>query len=308
MSAASEHRWFKGNTHAHTTNSDGDASPEVLTAWYKDHGYNFLSITDHNFYTDVETVSYERGQDFILIPGNEVSVKAQGKPAHVNALNVSEPLPRPVGETVLQALQMCVDAIRAVGGVPHINHPNFRWSFSYEEISQVKNCTLFELHNASTETNNFSGGGELGHEELWDRVLSTGQRLYGIADDDTHHLTSEFNLRRDNPGRGWVMVRAPQLTPEAIVQALDRGDFYASTEVTLTEYAVNQKELTLKIQQEGDFKYTTAFIGESGKILKSVDDNEARYQFTGDEVYVRAKVFSSDGGWAWTQPVFLADL
>ncbi|MCG8605692.1 CehA/McbA family metallohydrolase [bacterium] len=308
MSETSGYRWFKGNTHAHTTNSDGDSDPEVLTAWYKDHGYNFLAITDHNFYTDIDAVSYERDQDFILIPGNEISVKIDGRPAHVNALNVSEPLPKPESRTVLEALQRCVDAIRAAGGVPHINHPNFRWAFSYKEISQITSCTLFELYNGSTSTNNFSAGGELGHEELWDRVLSAGHRLYGIADDDTHHLTGEFNLRRDNPGRGWVMVRAQQLTPEAIVQALDRGDFYASTEVILTEYEINQKELSLRIRQESDFKYTTVFIGEAGKALSSVDGNEAQYEFTGKELYVRAKVYSSDGGWAWTQPVFLADL
>ena len=104
------------------------------------------------------------------------------------------------------------------------------------------------------------------------------------------------------------MVRAQQLTPEAIVQALDRGDFYASTEVILTEYEINQKELSLRIRQESDFKYTTVFIGEAGKALSSVDGNEAQYEFTGKELYVRAKVYSSDGGWAWTQPVFLADL
>lgn len=40
--------WYKGNTHTHTLWSDGDAAPEWAVAWYKEHGYDFLSLTDHN--------------------------------------------------------------------------------------------------------------------------------------------------------------------------------------------------------------------------------------------------------------------
>jgi hypothetical protein len=43
-----EPRWWKGNTHSHSWWSDGDAPPEVVAAWYRDHGYNFLVISDHN--------------------------------------------------------------------------------------------------------------------------------------------------------------------------------------------------------------------------------------------------------------------
>ncbi len=308
MVQSEDYRWFKGNTHTHTNNSDGDSDPAVAVAWYQNQGYNFLAITDHDLYTDIDAVSYTRDNDFILLPGNEISTRAEGKPIHVNALNIKQELPKQGSTTIIEALQKCVDAIRAVGGVPHINHPNFRWSFSHEEISQIENCNLFEVYNGSTQTNNFSGGGRLGHDEIWDRVLSTGKRLYGIADDDTHHFTGEFNWQRDNPGRGWVMVRAAKLEPEAIVQALDRGDFYASTEVTLAKYEVSTKVRSMQIEQENDYAYTTIFMGRDGKVLKTVHGNEVRYEFDGSEFYVRSKIFSTNGGWAWTQPVFIEDL
>ena len=32
-------RWFKGNTHTHTTESDGDTAPAEVAQWYKRHGY-----------------------------------------------------------------------------------------------------------------------------------------------------------------------------------------------------------------------------------------------------------------------------
>lgn len=308
MTNSKDYQWFKGNTHSHTTKSDGDSDPDVAAAWYQSHGYNFLAITDHDFYTDINEVSYQQGDDFILLPGNEISARAEGKPIHINALNIREHLPQQQASTIVEALQKGIDAIRDVGGVPQINHPNFRWSFSYQEISQVRNCNLFEVYNGSTQTNNFSGGGYLGHDEIWDRVLSSGKRLYGIADDDTHHFTGEFNMQRDNPGRGWVMVRASRLEPEAIVQALDHGDFYASTEIILKKYEVSNKEISIQIEQERDYGYTTVFIGRDGKVLKRVYGTEPHYEFDGSELYVRGKIFSTNGGWAWTQPVFIEDL
>ena len=41
-------RWFKGNLHTHTLWSDGDDFPEMVAEWYRDHGYHFLALSDHN--------------------------------------------------------------------------------------------------------------------------------------------------------------------------------------------------------------------------------------------------------------------
>ena len=40
--------WYRGNTHAHTLWSDGDAAPETAVAWYKENGYHWLALTDHD--------------------------------------------------------------------------------------------------------------------------------------------------------------------------------------------------------------------------------------------------------------------
>ena len=47
-SRAAETRWYKGNLHTHTLWSDGDDYPENIVSWYKDQGYNFLALSDHN--------------------------------------------------------------------------------------------------------------------------------------------------------------------------------------------------------------------------------------------------------------------
>lgn len=46
--------WWKGNTHAHSLWSDGTAAPEVVVAWYKEHGYSFLVLTEHDLIAEGE--------------------------------------------------------------------------------------------------------------------------------------------------------------------------------------------------------------------------------------------------------------
>src|ERR1700742_3264754 len=59
--ASSTTVWYRGNTHTHTTNSDGDSSPFDVASRYKALGYNFVFITDHNKFTDVNTINGQLG-------------------------------------------------------------------------------------------------------------------------------------------------------------------------------------------------------------------------------------------------------
>ena len=56
-------RWYKGNTHTHTLNSDGDSTPDAVVQWYREHGYQFLVLTDHNFLTSVDGLNALHGAD-----------------------------------------------------------------------------------------------------------------------------------------------------------------------------------------------------------------------------------------------------
>ena len=40
--------WFKGNTHTHSLWSDGNDFPEMIFDWYRERGYNFVGMSDHN--------------------------------------------------------------------------------------------------------------------------------------------------------------------------------------------------------------------------------------------------------------------
>ncbi|HUU52506.1 MAG TPA: hypothetical protein VMW92_05725 [Candidatus Heimdallarchaeota archaeon] len=68
---------------------------------------------------------------------------------------------------------------------------------------------------------------------------------------------------------------------------------------------VTDKGYTVEIQQEDDMEYTTQFIGKNGQILKEVFGTPALYTFQGGELYVRARILSSSGEFACTQPFFI---
>ena len=296
--------WYKGNTHAHTVESDGDSSPEYVAQWYKAHGYNFLVISDHNVFTDTSQLSHLTDSDFILIPGEELSTGYEGLPVHVNGLNLPGLVDPRTGSTMVATIQNNVDAIREVEGVPHVNHPNFRWAFGAEELAQVESDRLLEIYNGHPTVHNDGGGGFPSVEEIWDILLTGGKRIYGIAVDDAHHFQGEFSADRANPGRGWISVRARSLDAAEIMQQLEAGQFYASTGVRLADVVVVEDRLEIHIAPREDFRYSTTFIGSGGRVLSMSSENPAVYTLQGRERYVRAKVTDSRGDVAWVQPVF----
>jgi len=377
---STEQRWFRGNTHTHTLWSDGDGPPEMVAAWYRDHGYDFLVLSDHNILSQGEkwfTVSekgkltpervqrlrqiygagwvatrrpgdrlqmrlktlpelreaFESPGKFIFIQGEEISDAFEGLPIHINALNLTQYIPPQGGASVREVLQANLDAVLDQGlrlGRPvlaHINHPNFGWALTAEDIASITGERFFEIYNGHSGVRNYGDDTHLSTERMWDVALTlrltqlgTGL-LYGLATDDSHEYY-DWGVGETNPGRGWVMVRGEQLEADAIITALKAGDFYASSGVFLENIRGNGKALEVDIKTEQDLTYTTEFIGTRrmsgglgpvGEVLASTREVRAVYELRGDELYVRAKVTSSrlhpnpyaagDPECAWVQPI-----
>jgi hypothetical protein len=277
--------------------------------WYREHGYQFLVLTDHNYLTSVDGLNAVHGaaEKFLVIAGEEVTSTVASKPVHVNGLNLDALVPPPGGTSILEVMQKSVDAVRAAKGVPHVNHPNFGWAITADELRQLERTKLFEIFNGHPHVNNAGGGNVPGLEEVWDRVLTSGRLMYGIAVDDAHHFKRAGDPAASGPGRGWIYVRAARLEPRAIVEALERGEFYASTGVELAAYDATRTAITLKVKGTAWSKYRVQFIGRGGHVLAEQTDGSASYAFKGDEGYVRAKVMESNGMVAWTQPVPVGD-
>ena len=304
-SAAPEKRWFKGNLHTHTLNSDGDSTPNEVATWYREHRYQFLVLTDHNYLTSIDGLNSIHGakDKFMLIPGEEVTTSFDRLPIHVNALGLTSLVKPLKGTSVTETIQKNVNAIREHEGVASLNHPNFGWAASSKDIAAVNNLGLFEVYNGHPEVNNNGGGGFESLDEMWDAVVTAGKRLRGIAVDDAHYF-KKFSKDSSNPGRGWVMVRGTELTKAEIMRAIGEGDFYASNGVELKDLSISSRNISIATAPRANEKFRTYFIGKEGKVLKVSTDDNPNYQITGTEGYVRARVVSSYGDAAWTQPVF----
>ena len=150
-------RWFRGNTHAHTSNSDGDSPPDSVARWYRDAGYEFLFITDHERITDPAPLNARFGAPgkFVLIAGEEVTQLVadsthvdRRRQAHVNALGITRVVTRLGERGVARGISMedayarNIAEIHAAGGIAQVNHPNFRWSVRLEDLATLPDSTL----------------------------------------------------------------------------------------------------------------------------------------------------------------------
>jgi len=318
--ARAQTHWFRGNTHTHTLNSDGDSPPDSAARWYRDHGYQFLFITDHEKQTDPAPLNQKFGVPgkFLLIAGQEITQRVADsthykgiRQAHVNALGAQQVI-LPQGErglargiTMAQGYADNVSRIRAAGGIPQINHPNFIWSVRLQDLVDLPDSVLFEISNMHTGVNNAGDDESPSAEALWDSLLTRGRTIFAVADDDAHSFrpadADSYELTR--PGRGWIVVRADTLTAQAILSGIRRGDFYASTGVTLDSLMMNRSEIRLSIREAQEAHFLTEFIGSNGRVLARVRGPRATYAIKGNEGYVRARITGSNGMHAWTQPV-----
>jgi len=394
---AAEPRWWKGNLHTHSLWSDGDDFPESIADWYKQHGYHFLAMSDHNrmlegeqwvtesqknhfpealeknrrrFGADwlvrrdhhgtnqfrLKTLEEFRGLleepgRFLMIPSEEITSGHLSFPVHINATNLRKKISPQGGTNVLDVMQRGVNAVldqrRQTGQpmFPHINHPNFGWGITAEDLMQVKGERFFEVYNGHPATHNEGDTTHAGTERMWDIILAwrIGKLdlppMYGLAVDDSHHYHSH-GVGKSNNGRGWVMVRSEQLDPASIVLAMEAGEFYSSSGVSLRRIQRTGNTMRIEVEAESGVTYSIRFIGtrrgfdasrspvvsakgepvratqrysdQIGETFSVVVGSRAEYSARGDELYVRAVVQSSkkianpyrkgETAAAWIQP------
>jgi hypothetical protein len=265
---------------------------------------------------------------FLIMQAEEVSDSYKGKPLHLGAINIRELIKPQGGNSVTEVMQNNLDAVykqRQKTGqpmFPHINHPNFQWAVKLEDMIPLKGERFFEVYNGHPHVHNYGDSTTMGMEELWDKLqlnyLHAGKPLlYGLATDDSHNYL-EHKIGLANPGRGWIMVKAKELSPGALIEAMERGDFYATTGVELRDVTFRKGKLQVRVNPQAGDQYTIQFwgvekFGTAGVLLKETKGTKASYSLPKNILFVRAKIISSRlqenpfaaGDWetAWTQPV-----
>lgn len=298
-------RWYKGNTHAHSSRSVGNASAIDVATWYKTNGYQFLVLTDDRVPSDSALISKMSDATFLLIPGMEIKSYFGAQWIHTNGLNAAREIDPQEADTLLNTLQIDIDNVIALKGVPQINHPKFKGGADKDTILKSRNCNLIEVYNGYVGPKDIGKTGYLDTELDWDYILTAGKSMFGIASDDANTFPGNSGGYGGTPGRGWVVVRSSKLDSEEICRNLEKGLFYASSGVELEDIVIESRHMTIIIKAQGKQDYKTVFIGDNGRILFSTSNNPAVFELNRSTKYVRAKVTDEKGRAAWIQPVFV---
>jgi hypothetical protein len=294
---------------------------------------------------------FDEKNKFLLLLGEEVSDRHLSSPIHMNATNLREPIKPQGGNSVTEVIQNNVDAVLEQRKktkqpmIPHLNHPNWQWGITAEDMLPIKGEKFFEVYNGHPGVRNDGDETHASTDRVWDILLTKRlaelklEPIFGLGTDDSHHYNG-FEAKNNNPGRGWIMVQAKDLTPESLIAAMEAGDFYASSGVRLKNVSRDPKIYSIEIEPQDGVTYTTQFIGtrkgfdptseplktesgaalrvthryskDIGVVLAEVKGTSASYKLKGDEIYVRARIISSkpklspikgEVERAWTQPL-----
>jgi hypothetical protein len=293
----------RGNLHTHSTRSDGRQPPEEVAGWYRDHGYQFLVLSEHDTLIGDDDLAKLEAPGFVMIPGEEVSSAGDDKPVHVLALCIGEVIPSARLPDTRSALLETVTAVRHAGGVPVVNHPNFQWALTTSDVAALPGQYALEIWSGHPEVNTLGSALRPSHEQLWDELLTRGREVTAVAVDDAHTLVRE-NALSATPGHGWVQTFGAETSRQSICAALAGGQYYASSGVSLRRIRLTDSSLTVWLD---DDDATVDFIGNGGDVLASMapardaDGFAASYVLRGGESYVRARVSVAGHGQAWTQ-------
>jgi hypothetical protein len=275
----SEGKWFKGNLHIHTTNSDGKFLPEDIVKVYRENSYNFLFITDHNKITD----SQSKYNDFLVIKGAEYNKNS----FHILGLDLDKNF---ITENL--SPQEIINRINELGGFAIVCHPY--WSgITSENIISLRDFIGIEVFNYSCEIEKGKGYSNVHYDE----VLQNGREVFCFAVDDAH---SEKDLYGS-----FIMVKAKSLNRKEICSSIKNGFFYSSTGVIIND--LNCEEGIIKISFSPSIAVDFIGYGPLGaRIHKNGNEFDyAEYKIKGTEKYIRIEITDKKNKKAWLNPLFL---
>lgn len=205
-------RRYKVALHLHTTISDGLATPEQAARTYLDAGFDAIAITDHWKYHTEDNIGGLK-----IIAGCEYNLGGRDTMAdvmHIVGLGMTYD---PGLERYKCGRQEVIDRIRAAGGIAVLAHPC--WSLNRpEEALELEGISATEIYNSVSAVHEsfrpYSG-------YFVDVLANLGRSYPLVAADDAHFYDGDA-------GRSYIMVRAADNSTGSILDAICRGDFYAT--------------------------------------------------------------------------------
>jgi hypothetical protein len=289
-------KWYRGNLHTHTTESDGSRSPVEVLAWHADHQYDFVAITDHDLITTVAIhpprphAGADNGR-LLVLPAAEISLGQTRQGSLLHAVAVGLPVTRLPANFV--SPEAGLKWAWSAGAFAFVAHPH--WSgFSTDELAGLGEVKALEVFNVASEREIHKGYASV----YWDDLLGRGMPVLGVATDDSHWTGVDY-------GGGWVMVKATRLTAPTILHALRAGQFYSTSGPTIQDIRIDDNHLSVRTSPATAIYWVGAgSLGwnahaEDGQTLVKAD-----FELEGDPDWIRVEVCDARGRWAWSNPLF----
>lgn len=319
--------FYKANLHCHTNISDGAQSPEEVKELFKSLGYSAVCYTDHEVLISHKELCDD---EFIALHGYEVAVKQDITKStgrfmpvyHFNMIAESPDnliMPRcfvnnpsmagqskewfakfapynandTIDKTVysIEWLNDYLTAVKSAGFLITYNHP--QWS--------IQNCNdylgLEGLHGIEV-----INGGCIGVNDCtsihMEQMLRYGMDVVPVGGDDNHG--------KSTCGLAWTMIKANELTYDALIEAYRNGDCYASNGPEIHELYIEDGKIIVK---SSDAKYIV-LCSEGRHTELARNTNEAAFNYVPENFgkYFRIEVRDHNGCYAFSRAYKTADI
>lgn len=278
--------WYRGNLHMHTTVSDGKLEPEQALALYRKAGYDFVALTDHW----VQNREQQREDGLLVLPGCEFDTGDMVKFPVFHIVGVGMKRKVALGRSFSRKPQAIIDAVRDAGGIAILAHP--AWSVTDPELCmELSGLSGAEIYN-SVSGLPWNARPDSGmYFDIW---ASKGKLMRCMAADDSHFYEGEQT-------RSYIMVKAPTLSRDAIINAIEVGNFYASQGPRFNSVTCDGETVEVSCPEvEAIVFYSNTVWCADRAATGGV--THAIYTIKPTDTSVRVELIAKDGSRAWTSP------
>lgn len=327
--------YYKANFHTHSTVSDGKLTPEELRAAYKERGYSILAITDHSVMVEHQALNQP---DFLLLTGVEIDVEESDNEVNLYDRKLHMCLigkdpkrqwipfrdPRPIPVSVPYEAGCEIEGMPRIYDPEHINqviaecnrqgflviynHPC--WSLeSYPDYAPMEGLWGMEYRNSAS----IAQGHDENNSQVYQDFCRLGKRLMPVCADDTHTV----NLRTNGYpvlGQSWNMVGAEKLEYGAVIEAMERGDLYASCGPEIRSLTLDGDVLTVtfseavRVQLISQNRFTAMVHDEENGLTRAEFDIAKWRKSAGENAFLRLVVTDKTGKYAVTRAYWADEL
>lgn len=318
---------YKANMHCHSTYSDGALTPEELKDLYKSHGYSVLALTDHEGIFDH---SYLDDEQFLTIPSYEREINCEADcwnnvvtchmciypkdRNNINTIAFDPDFVHPKFKWMhqpefkenmtylgvpykpyysVESINYIISEAKKYGFLVTLNH--LQWSQErYEQFSQYKNMDALEIYNNASAC----GGLDMDDSLYYDALLHLGNKIRCVCADDTHETHHSFG--------GWIVIKAPTLNHENIMNAFEKGEYYSSTGPEINELYIEDGKVHISTSNAKYIRFLTG--NRLSKLAKGENSiTNAEFDLKAVKDYFRIEVVDEFGKKAYTNAYFEGD-